>query len=197
MIGIYKITNPKGRIYIGQAKDLEKRKAQYKSHRCKSQVRLHASLIKYGFSQHIFEILEECKIDDLNIRERYWQESYNVIGKGGLNCKLQSTSETKAVYSKESREKQTKSHIGEKQEISRIEKRAAANTGKKRTDEQKKRISAALRGLPKTEAHRAALRVPKKKKEPYKKVTCPHCQVEGGINTMKRWHFQKCRKKLG
>jgi hypothetical protein len=27
-------------------------------------------------------------------------------------------------------------------------------------------------------------------------VTCPHCQKMGGCNTMKRWHFDKCKGKL-
>jgi len=195
MIGIYKITNPKGRVYVGQAIDLEKRKTQYKRYSCKNQVRLHASIVKYGFSEHIFEVIEECKVEDLNTRERYWQEIYSVIGEGGLNCKLQSTVELRAIYSDESKKKRSKSHIGEKQEASRIQKRAEANTGKKRTQEQKSRISAALRGVLKTEAHKLALRVPKRQKEPYQKVVCPHCQIEGGSNVMKRWHFEKCKKR--
>jgi group I intron endonuclease len=197
MTGIYKITNSKGRVYIGQAVSLQKRKTQYQRYDCKNQPRLYNSLVKYGFSEHIFEIVEECKLEELNIRERHWQDFYNVLGKSGLNCKLQSTLETKAVYSKESREKQSKSHTGEKQEASRVEKRAAANKGKKRTDEQKERISVALQGIPKTEAHKAALRVPKKQKQPYTRVICPHCQIEGGTNVMKRWHFEKCKEKVG
>ena len=197
MTGIYKITNSKGRVYIGQAVSLQKRKTQYQRYDCKNQPRLYNSLVKYGFSEHIFEIVEECKLEELNIRERHWQDFYNVLGKSGLNCKLQSTLETKAVYSKESREKQSKSHTGEKQEASRVEKRAAANKGKKRTDEQKERISVALQGIPKTEAHKAALRVPKKQKQPYTREVCPHCQIEGGINVMKRWHFEKCKEKVG
>ena len=28
-----------------------------------------------------------------------------------------------------------------------------------------------------------------------KQVTCPHCGKIGGINTMKQWHFDKCKKK--
>jgi len=26
------------------------------------------------------------------------------------------------------------------------------------------------------------------------KVACPHCNVEGGINNMSRWHFNNCKK---
>lgn len=28
------------------------------------------------------------------------------------------------------------------------------------------------------------------------KITCPHCNREGGIAIMKRWHFDRCRQKL-
>lgn len=31
MVGIYKITNPKGRIYIGQSVNIEQRKQNYKN----------------------------------------------------------------------------------------------------------------------------------------------------------------------
>lgn len=195
MTGIYKITNPKGRIYIGQATNLTKRETQYRRYNCKQQPRLHASLVKYGFSKHIFEVIEECSVEELNTRERYWQDYYEVIGINGLNCKLQNTTSSRAVISEESKERRSKSHKGEKQEAGRVSKRAAANTGKKRTDKQKERISTALKGVPKTEAHKAALRVSKKPKEPYKKVTCPHCKTEGGVNVMKRWHFKKCKQK--
>jgi group I intron endonuclease len=99
MIGIYKIISPTGRVYIGQSIDLEARQKIYARRGCKNQVRLYASLVKYGFSKHIFEVVEECKVEELNVRERHWQDIYDVLSENGLNCKLQSTQETKAVHS--------------------------------------------------------------------------------------------------
>jgi len=88
MIGIYKITNPKGRVYIGQSVNIEKRKVNYgRLQNCKTQTKLYRSLVKYGFSEHIFEIVEQCIIEELNTRERYWQDFYNVLEEG-LNCRL-------------------------------------------------------------------------------------------------------------
>lgn len=29
----------------------------------------------------------------------------------------------------------------------------------------------------------------------WKAVTCPHCSKQGGINIMKRWHFENCKNK--
>ena len=87
MTGIYKITNPKGKVYIGQAKDLEKREQDYKYQKGKGQPLLYNSIKKYGWDEHTFKVIELCEWDQLNIRERYWQEHYNVLEEG-LNCML-------------------------------------------------------------------------------------------------------------
>lgn len=50
-----------------------------------------------------------------------------------------------------------------------------AGKGKKRSEETKKRM--------------------RKPKGPQKRVTCPHCKKEGGINNMTRYHFDNCKKK--
>ena len=86
MIGIYKIISPSGKVYVGQSINIESRIKKYASCNCKLQVRLYSSIKKYGWENHIFEILEECSIEELNSRERYWQDQYECIGKNGLNC---------------------------------------------------------------------------------------------------------------
>ena len=91
MVGIYKITNPKGKVYVGQAIDISKRFRLYKGLHCKNQIRLRNSLVKYGFSEHKFEVLEQCVVEELNTRERYWQDYYNVLSEEGLNCVLTKT----------------------------------------------------------------------------------------------------------
>ena len=105
MIGIYKITSPSGKIYIGQSKTLEKRRAEYIRLECKRQPRLYNSIIKYGFAAHTYEIVEECLFEELNIRERYWQDFYDVIGENGLNCKLTPTDILKHKYSQDTLDK--------------------------------------------------------------------------------------------
>jgi len=91
MIGIYKITNPNGKIYIGQSIDIIKRFKQYKSLDCKRQPKIYNSLLKYGIEQHIFEIIEECSETKLNEREIYWKQHYNTVNEG-LNCELHDNS---------------------------------------------------------------------------------------------------------
>jgi group I intron endonuclease len=94
MIGIYRITNPKGEVYIGQSRKVEKRIKYYNSiNSSAGQVKLYNSFLTYGIENHKFDIVEECDVLDLNIRERYWQDFYNSVT-NGLNTKL--TSKTKS-----------------------------------------------------------------------------------------------------
>ena len=89
MIGIYKITNPSGKTYVGQSKNIERRWGEYnKLRRCKNQVKLYYSLLKYLPINHIFEIIEECNIEQLDEREIYWGLQYDVLSDNGLNLKL-------------------------------------------------------------------------------------------------------------
>lgn len=86
---------------------------------CKNQPRLYASLLKYGFSAHIFEVVEECAIEYLNTRERHWQDFYDVLSKKGLNCKLTQTADQSGKYSKESLEKKSRSMKGKNKGVKR------------------------------------------------------------------------------
>lgn len=98
---IYKITNPSNKVYIGQTTNVLKRKGAYRRlDSCiQNQIVLYRSLKKYGWDAHIFEIIEECLIELLNERERYWQEYYDVLGENGLNCVLTETDTLKRISS--------------------------------------------------------------------------------------------------
>ena len=87
-IGIYKITNPKGLIYIGQSINIERRFNEYKRLSCKNQTLLYRSLNKYGVENHMFEIIEEC--DDINLLEleTYWKHHYLVLDQPSLCCRI-------------------------------------------------------------------------------------------------------------
>lgn len=114
--GIYKITSPSGKVYIGQSVDIKRRFTSYKTlNKSKRQVKLYNSFVKYGVDKHIFEIIEECLVDFLNERERYWQEHYNVLESSkGLNLCLTSTKDKKHLHSEETRNKISESNKGEK-----------------------------------------------------------------------------------
>lgn len=114
MIGIYKITSPSGKIYIGQSINIEKRFKQYKClYNSRNQIALHNSFLKHGILNHFFEIIEICEINELNERERYWQDFYNVL-KSGLNSKITALENKSGKLSEETIKKMSKSLKGKK-----------------------------------------------------------------------------------
>lgn len=112
--GIYKITSPTGRIYIGQSININRRFNTYKINlkSSKSQIKLYRSFLKHGTITHIFEVIEECKEDELYCKERYWQDHYDVLN-GGLNCILQKCGELRAIYTEETARKKSERFSGE------------------------------------------------------------------------------------
>lgn len=78
MIGIYKIENlVNGKVYIGQAQDIEKRWKSHKSHMNTSNQVLYLAMRKYGFENFSFEILIECEEELLDLMEIYYIKKYN------------------------------------------------------------------------------------------------------------------------
>jgi len=103
MIGIYKIASPTNKVYVGQSVDIERRWLDYKS--CYEKFPLQNSITKHGFDNHDFKVLEECTIELLNEKERYWQDFYDVLGPNGLNCKLTQTTDLSGSHSEETKKK--------------------------------------------------------------------------------------------
>lgn len=150
MIGIYKITNPNNKIYIGQTINYNNRLADYNFLNCKGQIKLYNSLNKYGIDNHIFEFIEQCLFEELNVKERYYQDLYEVIGENGLNLQLTNSGELKKKFSKETLLKMSISHTGKKlsQETKdKISKNSARiYKDKKLSEEHKLKLSLAKKG---------------------------------------------------
>lgn len=177
MHGIYIITSPTGRNYVGQSVNINQRWMHYRLGDCKDQPKLYNSFIKYGVENHKFSVIEECKIEILTERERYWQEYYDVINKG-LNCKFVTTSEKTGFFSEETKRKisealkgkvtrkgykhseetkrkiglsnkgkNTKGFTGKHSEESK-RKMSERKKGKVLTDEHKEKLSKAMKGKP-------------------------------------------------
>lgn len=84
--GIYKITSPSGKIYIGQSKDIERRIAEYARNKNYEQGRIYHSILKYGFEVHIFETLFTCEPEELDVWEIFYVDVYNTFKtENGLN----------------------------------------------------------------------------------------------------------------
>ena len=84
--GIYKITNiVNGHMYIGLSRNCYKRWSDHKTKAIHSSraddVRkvLYVAMRKYGIENFTFEILEECSIEQLDEREKYWIAYYNTF----------------------------------------------------------------------------------------------------------------------
>jgi group I intron endonuclease len=140
MIGIYKITNPKGKIYIGQTIDFDRRVYQYKMLNCKEQPKLYNSLKKYGYNNHRFELIFQCFECYLTHWERYYQELYNSTENNNLNCFLVTTSDKTGRHSEETKLKMSKAAKGKKKSVEHIAKlpqNQKGYKGKKRSEETK------------------------------------------------------------
>lgn len=141
MIGIYKITNINGKVYVGQSVNIINRQRYYRNpNSCKNQTKLNNSINKYGWVNHVFEIIEECDIDQLNIRERYWQEYYNAI-EGGLNCRLTKTTDKSGKLSSETKKRIGFSNLGKTHSNETKIKMANSHKGIKYSLEVRKKVS--------------------------------------------------------
>lgn len=132
-IGIYKLTSPSGKVYIGQSKNIKKRFYQYRKLNCKTQTKLFNAIKKYGWDSFSKEIIltfgkftpktQQC----LNSREIYFIKKYNSVdsgynlmsgGKGGshsLETRIKIGIGNKGkIVSKETRLKQSSSLKGRK-----------------------------------------------------------------------------------
>lgn len=172
--GIYKITSPTGRIYIGQSWDIEERFKQHKNPRQPKGRKLKFSMLKHGANLHSFEILHTLPPDVaqniLDDYECFYIEHYTKSGIKMLNCKEggstgKHSAETRELLSLQRKGKPNPWKSEEMKEYNRtrvmsaetIEKIRTANKNKypvglhpnigiKRSDETKRKISEAKKG---------------------------------------------------
>lgn len=91
---IYKLTSPKGKHYIGQTINMERRLSDYKTfHHCENQKKLYNAIKKYGFENFEHSILEtlenESKLElqtKLNELEIFYIKKYDCIQNGYNIC---------------------------------------------------------------------------------------------------------------
>lgn len=140
IVGIYKITSPTGKIYIGQSVDCKGREATYSRGHCKSQPRLFNSIAKHGWNSHTFEIVEVCDKSRLCELEKYYVDLYSTFNsEHGLN--VRDGGGNRAAISEDQKRKTAQTLKGVKHTPERIEKNRLAQTGKKLSPEHILKIS--------------------------------------------------------
>ena len=84
--GIYKITSPAKKIYVGKSININNRRKSYVSNRNTLQHLIFKSIQQYGFENHKFEILLTCEKSELAKWETYFIVFYDSCKtKHGLN----------------------------------------------------------------------------------------------------------------
>jgi group I intron endonuclease len=165
MVGIYKIISPSNKIYIGQSVNIEKRWIHYRLLDCEKQPKIYRSILKYGLKNHIFEIIEECSIEQLNEKEIYYkQQIVNKFGwekvlfceiyDGGGGPKSEKTKEKISKANKGiSRNKGNKNRLGAKLSQLSKDKISKSSLGVKNTQKHNKNISEARLGIKFSQEH--------------------------------------------
>lgn len=128
MIGIYCITSPSGKQYIGSSNNIERRWNQYQRFQCESQKKIYRSLKKYGPENHSFDIIEQCNLENLLETEQKWIDFF----KPELNINM--------IAAKPPSPKGKKMSDATKKKLSE------ANKGKKLSEETKKKIGIVSKG---------------------------------------------------
>lgn len=142
IMGVYKITSPTGRIYIGSSVNIDKRFKEYKRLDGNFQIRLYRSFRKYGVEAHKFEIITECSRKDLRKLEGYYGNLYNVLGIKGLNCRIPKLDDVTPAMLESTKRKIGEGNRGKVISKETREKLRNANLGKKHSEETKEKMRA-------------------------------------------------------
>lgn len=157
--GIYKITSPSKKIYIGQSADILKRIKCYEKGYCKNQKILFYSLKKYGWKKHKFEIICQCDESELNNLEKYYVDLYGTFNSEyGMNIKDGGGSRGKCSEDMKKRmsiaqKGKTSKRIGYKHSELTKQKIRLGNQGRKHTAQSRKNMSLAHIGKQAGENH--------------------------------------------
>lgn len=142
IVGIYKIISPTGKVYIGQSWDIDNRQRQYKNLKCKGQPALYNSILKYGFKNHSFDIVQTLPNDtkqnvldeyEIFFIEHYKQACCQLLNIKGGGSHGKHSEETKKKVSEKS--KGNKRWLGKKHSESSKEKIRVYRIGKKLSED--------------------------------------------------------------
>jgi len=153
--GIYGIQNNiTKKWYVGESIHVIERIKDYLGTIQSAQKLIKSAFAKYGKNNFTCYKLEECSVDELASKELYWSVKLKSMSPSGYNLKVGKNS--CQLYSQESRDKMSKSHIGKKQSVESNIKRSewsknnynivANRIGKSNSEESNEKRSIALIG---------------------------------------------------
>lgn len=104
--GIYEITSPSGKVYVGQSWNLQRRFRAYAILKCQAQRKLYNSLFKYGWEAHkkkiihrynpediTQECLNRCEIEGIEYNKSIGKEMLNLASGGSKGRPSEETRE--------------------------------------------------------------------------------------------------------
>lgn len=177
--GIYKITSPSGKVYVGQSRGIEQR---WRNHCSSKHCRhLHNSIKKYGKENHSFEIIHELPYDVeqivLNEYEALYMQLYKDCGVILMNSK---SAGANGKMSEEAKKKISESLKG----------RDLPHKKRPQSEESKRKRSVALKGFKHTGEALEKIRANQKKATAAAKAK-PNWRK--GIK-LPLWHIELMRK---
>lgn len=155
MVGIYKITTPTSKVYIGQSTDIDFRFSDYRRMRCNRQTKLFNSFKKHGVENHVFETVHELPVDiDTETMVKYEQLYMDLYRDCGVELVNLRDAGSRGKHSEESKQRMREANKGQIPWIQggthSVETRAklsailkGKNVGRRHTDEAKRKIGAA------------------------------------------------------
>lgn len=102
IIGIYKLTSPSGKCYIGQSTNIYQRFRDHRRDKKYKHAKLYNAINKYGYDNFQKEIIETCLFEALDDREKFWIKFHDSVD-NGYNCDY--GGQQHKIFSKEHRQK--------------------------------------------------------------------------------------------
>lgn len=112
---IYKITNPNGKLYIGQTTHYSSRVSAYRNLNIRRQELIQNSIKKYGWENHEIEIICEAPPEELDQKEVYYINEYQTycrVNPNGMNMTLGGLGSRGRKDTEEVKLKRAAAHIG-------------------------------------------------------------------------------------
>ena len=207
--GIYKLTSPSNKIYIGQSVNLYQRLNCHKNNSTKSKNVIQKCIFKYGWENMTVEILWSSENSEnikeiLNKLEEEYIINFDCMVPKGYN--LQTGGNSK-LASEESKKKMSDQHKGKFPSVETKLKMSETQKKKTFSKETKLKLSNKAKGKIVSNQTKSKMRINAQNmwandrqkimeaQKNRKHLTCPYCLKTMAPSNAKQWHFDNCKLK--